>query len=101
MRTFIFLLASTVGSWAFQMSVDAGYMKHFTWGVPWVWGVCVALWAFWLISHETVKTKWLKGFHDRVGKGVIPIQLAVSLVVFLLVGIGLRHVLPTAKASAF
>ena len=99
MRTFLFFLATVLGSGAFQMTVDAGFFRQFTWSVPWVWGACFASWTVWLVSHETVKTKWFKRFHERVGRGIIPIQVALGLLVLLLVGIGLKHLLPAVKAS--
>ena len=65
MRPVLIPIASTVGSVAFQMSVDAGYIRHFVWAIPWIWGLCAFLWLLWLISHPKIQT----GFHWKFAYG--------------------------------
>jgi hypothetical protein len=86
MRSFIFLLATTAGSAAFQMSVAVGYITNFAWAVPWAWALCVALWVLWLITHDKVKNEWLPSFHNRAGGWVIVLRIALFVVVFFFVG---------------
>jgi hypothetical protein len=90
MRNLIFALASTVGGVAFQMSVDAGWFKHYVWAVPWVWALCIALWLLWAISHPKVTDGRLKGFHVRVGRGIYVLRFALCLAAFVLGGIAIR-----------
>jgi len=86
MRNVVFLLAGTLGSVAFQMSVDAGYVRDYAWAVPWVWALCVALWALWLVTHDKVRNQWLRSFHDRAGRWVIALRIALFVMVFFCVG---------------
>jgi hypothetical protein len=96
-RAFLLLLAPIVGSVAFQMTVDAGYIRGFAWAVPWVWALCASLWAGWLLSHDKLKIK-LQGFHARVGKGIHPIRIGLCVAIFLLVGFALRAILPKSES---
>jgi hypothetical protein len=76
----------TVGSFAFQLGLQAGWFNSLTWLAPWAWGTSGALWVWWLISHPKIEKEWLRGFHEKVGKGIHPIRLALALLVLLVIG---------------
>ncbi len=101
MRVFIAAFASLVGSIVFQMSVDAGYIRHFTWAIPWLWGACAALWVAWLLMHDLLAKRWLKGLHQKLGRRIYPIRMVICLIVFLGVGLLLRsYIGPNEKKVA-
>jgi len=85
MRTALMLVAPILGSIAFQMSINAGYLKGLEWLIPWVWGACAALWTLWVATHEKMGTHWLKRAHALIGRGIWPIRLLTCLVVFFAV----------------
>jgi|SRR5271156_3455296 len=91
MRTWITAAASTVGSVAFQMSVDAGYLHNFKWAIPWAWALSVGLWAFLATSYPPVRERWFKGFHDFVGGWIHVVRIALCVLVFAVVGLVLWH----------
>jgi hypothetical protein len=91
-RSIIGLCAATAGSVAFQMSVDAGWFRGFGWAVPWAWALCIALWAFWGMSHPRVTNGKLRTFHTRLGRGVHFLRIGLSLVVFVLSGTVIRSI---------
>jgi hypothetical protein len=88
MRAWLGAFASTLGSAAFQMSVDAGYFHNFKWAIPWTWALSLALWMFLATSYPPVKERWLKSFHDFVGGWIHAIRLVICAVVFVVVGLG-------------
>src|ERR1700692_4114149 len=90
MRALAAPLASTLGGVAFQMSVDAGWFRNFGWAVPWVWALCAALWCYWIVSHPTITDGRLKGFHDRVGRGIHVLRIALCALVFIFSGFLIR-----------
>jgi hypothetical protein len=94
------LVAPLLGSVAFTMSVDAGYLRDSAWAIPWIWGLSAALWLWWLISHPKIEKEWLKGFHEKVGKGIHPIRLALSLIVLLAVGFIITTVVRKPQTQA-
>ncbi len=77
----------TIGSFAFQIGLQAGWFNSLTWLAPWAWAASGALWVWWLISHPKIEKEWLRGFHEKVGKFIHPIRLALSLIVFLAIGL--------------
>jgi hypothetical protein len=100
MRVLVAAIASLIGNIVFQMSVDAGYIRHFTSAIPWLWGLCAALWIAWLITHDKIVKQWLKELHERLGRGIQPIRVAVCLLVFLGVSLGLRALIKPAPQIA-
>jgi hypothetical protein len=90
MRTLLTASACTLGSVAFQMSVDAGWFRNSKWAIPWAWALSVSLWLFLIISWAPIREKWLRKFHDSVGKAIHPIRFGLCLIVFLIVGFGLK-----------
>jgi hypothetical protein len=101
MRVLIAAIASLIGNIVFQMSVDAGYIRHFTWAIPWLWGACAALWTAWLITHDKIVKQWLRELHERLGRGIQPIRFVVCLLVFLGVSLGLRALMkPVPQIAA-
>ena len=87
------LVAGTMASVAFQMTVDAGYVRDFAWLIPWIWALSVSLWTAWMITHEKVAKQWLKTLHEKIGRGIQPVRIVLCLLVFLGVGFGLRKLL--------
>jgi len=87
---FFALWAATAASLAFQMSVDAGYIRDFAWLIPWFWGASAALWTARAITHDKLTKEWLKDIHARIGRGIQPIRLFLCLLVFVGVSLGLR-----------
>jgi hypothetical protein len=99
MRAGLMLIAPTLGSVAFQMTVDAGYLKGYEWLIPWVWGASVALWALWFMTHEKMGSQWLRELHFRVGKGIWPLRVLLSLIVFFAVSFGFAYLFPPRQQT--
>jgi len=99
MRTLIAFLATIAGSAAFQMSVDAGYLKNYAWAVPWVWALCLALWGLWLVMHQKVHQEWFRSFHDRIGRWIIVLRIALFVGVFFCVGYLVKGIVKKPIAS--
>jgi hypothetical protein len=55
MRASIAPIAMTIGSAAFQLTLQAGKLNRFTWAAPYLWIVCVLLWVAWVCSHPTAR----------------------------------------------
>jgi hypothetical protein len=91
MRVFIAAVAGLLGSAAFQMSVDAGYARNFIWLIPWCWGGCAALWTAWALMHDKIAKEWLKGLHEKLGKGVYAVRTLICLCVFFAVSLMVGH----------
>jgi len=73
------------------MTVDAGYLRNLGWAIPWLWGLCAALWTAWLTSHDKLAKLWLKNVHDKLGRGVYAIRLLICIFVFFIVSLALEH----------
>lgn len=84
------VVAATAGSLAFQMSIDAGYIKDYAWLIPWFWGLSAALWCAWALTHDTFAKCWFKELHNKLGRGVHPIRVFICLCVFLGVSLGVK-----------
>jgi hypothetical protein len=91
MKVIFAAVAALLGSVAFQMTVDAGYLHHLSWVIPWCWGGCAALWMAWALIHDKIVKQWLKGLHERLGKGIYPIRAFICLIVFFIVAIVVQH----------
>src|SRR5579872_6740373 len=102
MRTLLPPAAMTISSLAFQLGLQAGWFNSLTWLAPWAWGTSSALWVWWLISHPKIEKEWLRGFHEKVGKGIHPIRAAVSLFFLLFIGLIITAMVrkPQAKQIA-
>ena len=90
MRNLILAGATTFGSFAFQLALQAGLFNSLTWLAPWVWGVSFALWVLWLISHPKVEKQWLKSFHETVGNGIHAIRITIAIGVFFVASLALK-----------
>jgi hypothetical protein len=89
MRTSIAASAMTIGSFAFQIGLQAGWFNNLVWIAPWAWGLSAALWVWWLLSHPKVESEWLKQFHIRAGRGIYVIRALLCLLSFFVVGVGI------------
>lgn len=87
MRALLSAIASTSGSIAFEMSVDAGYIRHFEWAIPWFWGLSAALWVIWVVSHDRVTKGRLKEWHLKIGWKVYLIRIGVFIAALLVVAL--------------
>lgn len=89
MRTWIAALAMTIGSFGFQLGLQAGWFNRLTWLAPWAWGLSAALWLLWIITHPKVENEWLQALHVKLGPKIHPIRIALCLVVLLCVSLGI------------
>ncbi len=55
MRAFIAVLAMTIGSAAFQLTILAGKLNKLTWVAPYLWVACGLFWVLWVVTHKNVK----------------------------------------------
>jgi hypothetical protein len=80
----------TVGSFAFQLGLQAGWFNGVMWIAPWAWGASAAMWLWWIITHPKIENEWLQSIHVRLGAKVHPIRIALCLVVLACVSLGIR-----------
>jgi len=98
LRKWLALGATTAGSIAFQMSVDAGYMRNYAWAIPWVWALCVSVWALWLLTHQKVTRHWFGHLHERAGNWIYIGRTLILAAVFLMTGFSIRAALHRVEA---
>jgi hypothetical protein len=97
MRALVAAAAMTIGSFAFQLGLQAGWFNGLTWAAPWAWGASSALWLWWIVTHPRIEDEWLKSLHVRLGKSIHLIRLALCLVILLCVGFGVRALVKRAQ----
>jgi hypothetical protein len=105
MRTVVAAGAVTVGSFAFQLGLQAGWFNGVTWIAPWAWGASAALWLWWIITHPKVEKDWLQALHIRLGARVHPIRAVLCLAMLICVSLGIRALVkrqggPTSSPAA-
>lgn len=100
MRSLVAALAVTVGSFAFQLGLQAGWFNRWLWAAPWAWGLSVGLWFMWIISHPRVEKEWLKDFHVKVGWGIHLVRAVICLIVVIAVSLTITALLRRASLPA-
>jgi hypothetical protein len=83
------------------MSVDAGYVKQYAWAIPWVWGLCVALTMFLVLTHKKL-VALLDKLHKRLGRGIYLVRIGTCGIAFLVTSLVLTHIIKSpTPAHAF
>jgi hypothetical protein len=65
MRSAIAAMAMTIGSAAFQLTILAGKLNHYTWVAPYLWITCGLLWIVFLVSHPNLWHKKRAGSQEE------------------------------------